>query len=433
MIKKVTFWAIYGGLLFVVTIGGLEFISFLVTPSWPAYELRPVAVPTDLVRQAAGGPETIPFYNSWSMKDRERSFEKPPGIRTRVIFNGDSFLEGMFSLAPLNEVVEARWASAGVRDMEAVNFGISATGPSQYYYRIADIGLALRPDAILLMFYPGNDFVTEGFSAQPHLPFVAERPLPSLLGGVAPHLTWQIVNRLGLSEIAGGNKGADNEYHVMTDAMKKSRAERTPLVAAYMKKQYFPDMSQALIESVLSRNDGSFWQPFERTDDKAEMLTGWLVASLIKWETGSQPLPHDAAEAEHMVEPRRIEATLSWLVALDDLAKAKGIKLIIAVAPMGSVDPAYVDFWRPWPRYYSWNLRQEANRRHLVAALRAKGFAPIDLEEDMNGIDGTYRLSDGHWTALGTAVVARRVGDDLLKWRASRGGGTAPSSEAVKQ
>lgn len=417
--KKGFFWTVYGLLLAVVTLAGLEIIAFFLTPSWPAYELRPLAVPSGLVRQVEvdDSRKTIPFYNSWGMKDRERSFDRPHGVRFRTVFDGDSFLEGMFELEPLSQVVEERWAQAGVHDMEAINFGVSATSPIQYYYRIPSVALKLHPDAILLMFYPGNDFVQVKFSPDAALPFLAERPEPSLLGGIAPHLTWQIVNRLGLSEIARGNTGADDEYSIMANAMKKSRVERTALVAAYLRKYYFPDKSEAVMREILSRNGGSFWEPFERKDNKAEQLAGWIPAGVIRFETSPEKMPMDAAEAERMADPKEFEPALSWLVAANKLAASNGIKLMVAVAPMGTVDPSYVSFWKPWPHYYSWSLRQEVNRRHLLEALPAHGLAPIDLAEDLNGIGGTYRLTDGHWTALGTAIVAKRIADELLKLR----------------
>ncbi len=420
MLKRISFWTIYGLLLCVVTFGGLELIAFVLTPSWPAYELRPIAVPSGLVRPvetASGTTENIPFYNSWGMKDHERSFDRPQAVHFRTVFDGDSFLEGMFELAPLNEVVELRWARAGVHDMEAINFGISATGPSQYYYRIPNVALKLHPDAILLMFYPGNDFVTERFSPDAPLPLVDELPKPSWLSGVAPHLDWQIINRLRLSEIARGNTGADNEYQIMADAMKKPRAERAAIVAAYLKKYYFPDLSESVMQRVLLRNGGSFFEPFERKDDRTEQLTGWQPAGVVKFETMPGDVPRDAADAENYVDPKEIDATLSWLVAADKLARANGIKLLIAVATMGTVDPSYVEFWKPWPRYYSWSVREEVARRHLIAAMRARGLAPVDLEEDMQGISGTFRLSDGHWTALGTSIVAKRIADELIKLR----------------
>lgn len=421
--KKGLFWTVYGVVLAVATLAGLELIAFFLTPPWPAYELRPIAVPSGLVRPvetASGTFETIPSNNSWGMKDRERSFDRSPDIHFRTLFDGDSFLEGMFALEPLNEVVETQWAKEGVHDMEAINFGISATSPIQYYYRIPSVALKLHPDAILLMFYPGNDFVEERFSPGSALPLIAERPEPSLLGGIAPHLTWQIVNRLGLSEIARGNTGAKDEYFIMLDVMKKPRAERAALIAAYLKRYYFPDKDEATMREILSRNGGSFWQPFERTDDKAEQLTGWIPASVIRFETNPKKMPMDTAEAERLTDPKEIEPALSWLTATEKLTAAKGIKLVIAVAPMGTVDPSYVDFWKPWPRYYSWSLHQEVNRQRLLAALRSQGLAPIDLAAALEGVRGTYRLTDGHWTALGTSIVAKRIAAELIEVRDDR-------------
>lgn len=418
--KKGFFWAIYSLVLAAATLVGLELVAFFLTPSWPAYELRPLAVPSGLERPieaADGTQETIPFYNSWGMKDRERSFERPPGVRFRIAFDGDSFLEGMFSLEPLSQVVETQWAKAGVRDMEAVNLGVSATSPIQYYYRITSVALELHPDAILLMFYPGNDFIEESFSPEATLPFIAERPEPSLLGDIAPHLTWQIVDRLGLSEIGRGVAGPKDEYNIMLEVMKKPRSERAALIATYLKKYYFPDKDETVMREILSRNDGSFWAPFERTDDKAEQLAGWIPAGVVRFETNSKKMPRNAVEAERLTDPTEIEPALSWLIATDELTKSKGIKLVIAVAPMASVDPSYVAFWKPWPHYLGWSLHEEVNRRRFLAALRSRGLAPIDLAEDLTGVDGTYRLADGHWTALGTSIVAKRIATELIKVR----------------
>ena len=38
----------------------------------------------------------------------------------------------------------------------------------------------------------------------------------------------------------------------------------------------------------------------------------------------------------------------------------------------------------------------------------------IDLRDDLEGVRGTYRLTDGHWTELGTRIVADRVSRALL-------------------
>ena len=55
--------------------------------------------------------------------------------------------------------------------------------------------------------------------------------------------------------------------------------------------------------------------------------------------------------------------------------------------------------------------------RVLRAALLAKGLPVADLEDNLKGIPGTYRLSDGHWTELGTDIAAKRLAAELLKPR----------------
>jgi hypothetical protein len=273
----------------------------------------------------------------------------------------------------------------------------------------------MNADVVVLMIYPGNDFVSQKYEPEGPLPWVAERPEPSIVGNVAPHLDWQIVNRLRLSEIARGNGGSPDEWSIMTAIMEKPRTERAELIAQYLKKYYFPDKDVAEMKAILSRNDGSYWTLFERTKD--ELLAGWEPAGVVRFETGEDPVPRNEAEAEKMVDPEKVDATASWIEAVERLTKARGMKLLIAVAPMASVDTAYADFYKPWPRYFSWNIQAEAYKRRLLDKLRHEGLRPLDLGEDLNGIPDTYRLTDGHWTARGTSIVARRVAAELVKLR----------------
>ncbi len=404
-LKKACFWTFYGLLLAVTTIGGMEFMASYLTPPWPAYELRPVAV------NPAGS--VLPGMNSWGLRDQERSLEKPSGIRFRSVLVGDSFVEGIFA-PPLAEEVESRWHQGGVNDMEAVNLGVSGTGPPQYYYRMKAIALKLHPDAIVEMFYSGNDFVPEKLSSWSIPPVIAERPMQSLLGAVAPHLTWLAVSRLRLSEIARGNNDVPDEQDKLNDILKKPLPQQSDLLAKHLKKYYYPDMSESLLQEILSRGNDRFWEPFEGNE---AILAGWMPASMVLWETSKWPMAHDAEEADRMVDQSLIDNTMTWLTGAADLAKSKGIKFLIAVAPMGWGDPQYVDYWKPWPRYYNFNVQRAATHHRLVAALRARGLAPIDLEENLGGVAGSYRITDGHWTALGTSVVAKRIANELIELR----------------
>lgn len=399
--KKAAFWTLYGSLLLAMTIAGLEGIASLQTPPWPAYELRPV----DTTKPAQ--PDT----NTWGQKDGERSLAKPPSVQQRVAFIGDSFLEGVLT-PPLSREVERLWSENGVQDSEAVNLGVSATGPKQYYYRIKAVALKLRPDVILLVFYAGNDFVSNGLSPLTPPPLMAERPEPSILGWLAPRFTWLASNRLGLSEFGRGNKNIENETALLNDILHKPLAERSALLAAHLKKFYYPDESESRMAEILARGGERFWQPFE--GGKA-ILAGWIPASIVRDERSSRPVPWDAEEADRMVDAAKIGATMTWLASARSLAESNGVKFLLAVAPVGSVDPDYVEFWKPWPRYYSNSLQSEANRRQLLVSLQASGFDPIDLEPDLSGVSGSYRLIDGHWTDHGTQIVAARIAAELAK------------------
>jgi len=432
--KKALFWSVFGLLLLAVTVGGSEFLASFLTPPWPAYELRPIVASVSNMRQIktlADKPKLIPYYNSWGLKDQERAIERPAGIHFRSVFVGDSFLEAPFSLTPLSEMVANEWAEHGIRDSEAINLGISATGPPQYYYRIKAVALKLKPDAMLELFYSGNDFVPNRLSSWSIPPVVAERPEPSLLGAVAPHLDWLIVNRLGLSEFGRNNKSIPNEFDTLNAIAKKPLAERTGLLADHYKKYYYPDVSKAALEEVLGRGGAAFWAPFERTDDKREYLMGWLPANVIDWELihPDWPAPMTDAEADRLVDPAEIDATASWLMGAEKLAAANGVKFLLAVVPLASVDPDYAAYWKPWPRFYSQNRRREASRRALLAELDKRGLHPIDLAQDLQGVPGTYRVTDGHWTDLGTSIVAKRVAADLARMRA----GVAPTPRPLGQ
>ena len=162
MNRKIWFWPIYILLLLGVTLAGTEFVSSFLVPSWPARDLRPISVGAlgqNVATVFADSPGLIPHYNDWGVRDRPRSIERPADVRYRSVLVGDSFLEGYFIPAPISQLIEQRWASEGHADAEAINLGIAATGPRQYYYLIKPVALALKPDAIVIFVYAGHDFI----------------------------------------------------------------------------------------------------------------------------------------------------------------------------------------------------------------------------------------------------------------------------------
>jgi hypothetical protein len=138
---------------------------------------------------------------------------------------------------------------------------------------------------------------------------------------------------------------------------------------------------------------------------------------VVDWETGQWLMPRSAEEADRLEGHKMVDETLSWLVAAERLAERHGTKLVVCLVPVGTVDPAYVDFWRSWPKYFSYSLSADARRRRLAVALRQTGMPFIDLRENFIGVAGTYRLTDGHWTERGMELVADKVSRELLKLR----------------
>jgi hypothetical protein len=400
------FWPLYVIALLGATLAGSEAIASFIVPSWPARDLRPIAV--------SSTPQIT--YNDWALRDRPRSFERPPGVRFRSILVGDSFLEGNFLPAPLSAAVEQRFAAAGQTDIEAINFGVSATGPRHYYYRIKNVALALKPDAIVLAVYAGNDFVQTPFGGWMRPP-IAELPLPSMLAGAAPRMDWLVVNRLGLSELGRNNKIIEGEFARLNEWVKLPADERLDRIVQHLRENYYPRLSEQVIREILSRGDGRLWAAVGKPAPNREYLAGWLLAGMIDWETGTWAMPRDAEEADRLDGTAMVDETLSWLVAADRLAKENGVQLVVALIPVGTGDPAYVDFWRPWPKYFSTSLSADARHRRLAVKLRQTAVPFFDLRDDLAGVPGTYRLTDGHWTERGTEIVAGRFTRELLKMR----------------
>jgi hypothetical protein len=417
--RRTLLWLAYGTLLLGVTLAGLEALAWVITPSWPGYLLRPAPVSLDAVaRWHAGMPEVPYTINSWLMRDRERSVGKPAGVAFRSVFVGDSFLEGGFTRAALPSRVEGLLVEQGRDGVEAINLGVAGTGPIEYFYRIREVALKLSPDAVVLMLYSGNDIIAETFAEQRALlPFVAELPQPSVLGSVAPHLTWQAVNALRLHGAARGGRYAPNEMETISEAVRRPAAEGLPMLVRLMHAYYFPELEEKRIHEILARGGERFWSEFRPRRFDREYLQGWILYGLISWEIGTKPLPLTEAEAEAVVPTYRIDATMSWLREIERLVRAGGRKFLIAHIPVGSVDPDVVEFWRPWPRYYSYTLQHAAVHRAIVRATAQAGLPAVDLEKDLGGIRGTYRKTDMHWTERGHEVVAERMAREVAALR----------------
>jgi hypothetical protein len=419
MISRRWFWLVYGAILVVATIAGTEFVASFLAPPWPARDLRPVsaeALKTQISSAFIDMPQLVPVFNDWGMRDQPRTFARPPDVKFRSVMVGDSFLEGLMLTSPMPARVQTLLRDGGHADMEAINLGVTATGPRQYYYRIGKVVTELKPDVIVVIVYAGNDFVPVGLERYSLPPWIAELPMPSVLGTVAPRTAWLLVNRLGLSELGRGNRAIADEFALLNEWARKPPAERLDYFVRHMRTHYYPNVDEATVREILSRGGDRLWTAFRPRPADREFVQGWLLGSMIDWETGKWEVPRNAEEADQRSAPT-VEETLSWLVGANELARDMGARLVVALAPTGVVDPDYVEFWRPWSRYFSYNLSADARHRRLAGELNKRGLSVVDLRDTLNGVAGTYRLTDGHWTEKGTDIVAQRLAGALLEIR----------------
>jgi hypothetical protein len=421
MTKARWFAVAYGLILVVVTLAGIETIASFYAPPWPARALRtiPPVNTNDTMRALADKPWMMKPFNSWGMNDVERSLTKPADVKFRDIFVGDSLVEFMLNRQSLPAAVEQRATDAGVKGFEAIDLGVSGTNPRSYFYRMRDVALAMSPDALMVFFFSGNDFMQPGEGYHDGLlpPLVDESAGGSILGRIMPNTNWLLVNRLRLSEVLRGNKPIPGEFDRLYDIAHGPAAERVPAIVAHMKKYYYPDMSEQKLTEIFSRGGDRFWQAFEKRPHDQEYLMGWLLDLMVSAEIrqDKQVQIRTPADAEKLVSDREIDATMSWLVAMQDVAKAHHVPLRVFLIPTANVSPDFVDFWKPWPRYFSWYILSDVRHQRLAAALSHTNVPFVDLRPDFLGQSGVYRMIDAHWTEKGVGIAADRVYRELGK------------------
>ena len=420
---------VFGLILAGVTLAGLEMLATLEAPPWPARALRstpPVNVQSTDFTRLAEKPWIFEPFNSWGMRDKERSVAKPAGGGFRSVFIGDSYLEFQLTRLTVPGEVERRFIEAGQPNAEMINLGISATGPRSYYYRLRDVGLALSPDAIAVFFFSGNDFVFdgEGYGQGILPPLVDEAPGGSVLGNIMPNANWVLVNRLRLSEMLTTNKAIPQEFDTLAGIVRGPPDERTPSIVRHVKRHYYPDLSEKQLTGIFDRDGGAFWQPYTSSGDEA--LQGWLLNLMTKAEVEKSDYfdVTTKQQAARLVKDGDIKATLSWLVAMDRLARERGVPLILFVVPPGSVDPDYVAYWKSWPRFYAFNVIADLRQDMLIDALGKTSIHYVDLRQDFEGVRGAYRRSDAHWTDKGVEIAANRVFRELRMLERPRLGST---------
>lgn len=414
--KTLVFGSIYFAILAAVTLVGIEVIASFYSPSWPAYALRSMP-PVNSFPPGADLPAwMVAPFNSWGMRDRERAFGPAPAGTVRTAFVGDSFVEFQSLRQSLPEAVEERLLRQSKKAVEAVNLGISGTNPQSYYYRLRDVALPLSPDAVSVFFFSGNDFLFDSsFRGEWLPPLLDESPGRSIVGRVMPHANWLLVNRLRLSEVLNSNEPIEGEFATLQKIVREPKEQGLTKLAQHMKRHYYPNVPEQKLREILARGDGRLFDLFAGRPDDQEYLAGWLPNLILRTELTPTPFNSITTlqQADAAIHNKVIDGTLSWLVAMYHLARERNVPFSLFIIPTGGIDPAFADFWAPWPHYYSWYLHCDAMHERLVQALRSTDVPFVDLRPTFAGRVDTYRKSDAHWTEYGQSLAADRIAEQV--------------------
>ena len=249
--------------------------------------------------------------------------------------------------------------------------------------------MQLSPDAILVFIYAGNDFMAPnaGFSIWPSL--VDESPGSSILGTVMPRTNWLLINRLRLAQFfTARSPTPPNEEGLIYEALRAPASEQQARLVAHMKKYHYPNLPDARIAEILSRGDGRYWKITENSGPEQEFCwAGWSTS--LNWETSISTFPRPQGRARlagggqvsNAVVDRGVTA---WRASIT--CRSRSLR-------RSRYRSEYAEFWKPWPRAFSWNNLCDEWHSQLATAGGTKiRFA--DLRDDLKDVRA-YRKLDG--------------------------------------
>lgn len=308
--------------------------------------------------------------NSHGRRDRERSWEKPPGSG-RILVLGDSFVEAV--QVPFEQsfthLLENSLAAAQPTPIEVLNGGVSGYGTGTQTLFFERDGHRYQPDLVLLAFYPGNDILNNSPTLEDRFPPVYDD-------------AGQLVRVDGPAhEASDGFEWKTYRY------LRKLVLTRQPQLAALLAD--FGLIRPAAIRSAME------------VDGIPVAYGGFEVPLSPVWE--------DAWG--------RTEALLD---RLQRGVAAHGAKFAIAILSLR--DQVYPQLWQeivaqhPPMRQRTWDLGAPAARLRAWCARRnvpCVDLAPAFAAAAATTSEPLHFRHDGHWTAAGHALATRQLEEFL--------------------
>jgi hypothetical protein len=300
--------------------------------------------------------------NGHGMRGPERDYAKPPGTR-RILILGDSFGEGYYVEEPQTaRALLERGLQASCVGVEVLNGSTAGYSTDQEYLFFTSEGARYRPDLVILFVY-SND-LPDNLSAVGN----AERPKPVFVlheGELVLRNTPVPKARDSASET--GTEGLRPFHHSVALRWLSNRTAESPRLHALLTRI-------GLVPALSTDPPRDFW-PF-RIDRRLEDEEMW----------------------------KRFTALLH---SLKDAVEDSGGHLAVLYVPVRFEveDPAWSATLARYPPLKAWDRDRVV--RQLEAACTKVGVVLVDPRASLRGAGApAYFPKDGHWNALGNAVVS---------------------------
>lgn len=390
------------GMIAAVTLILAETAARFFVPPWPASALHGVLPGEDRQPWGLLGPAADQVgFNAWGQRDRERTLSPAPQAH-RVVFIGDSFLDDTV-FDPVSLVVERMIDRA---DVEVVNLGVSATGPDEYYHRLARVGVPLGANSCVMFLYLGNDLAAGPRTLQGTLGIAAVSPRGSLLSDLQLRgLNHLLTNRQRpmLQAWGAGRELAASELALHARFQNASDAEAAEILLSL---ENFPPPVAARLRRQLSQPEMAPFFAMLRRPDHDLFRSYFLVDSL--WLAALDQAPRTIDD---------IDSARHWIRLSHRLCQQRGINFLLVVIPQGfAVDRRLQEMWFPLADIARLTDGTERAGRMLTQQLRSDGVDVLDLHAALGEAPGSYLNLDGHWSKAGIQCAAESVRTRINAW-----------------
>lgn len=344
--------------------------------------------------------------NSQGFRDRERTAEKT-GPGPRVIVLGDSFVWGIgVSYDETFTTLLERALEQAHPGAEVINLGVPGFEPDHYFHLLRHYGMGLRPDAVVLAFYVGNDIMRRRGADGEEAIVVAGQSYYVHRNGnwVHDHLggdRWYLYHNLNYLWRVGRAR-----LERLLDRPPSGGFTRAGAAAAVrVRTAGRPEAAPALRTHPAYLRD---------IDERSEIyLKDDTEAFRYHWRHTQEVL---TAMAEYL----KVRGVPLLVVVIPDQVQHDGALMTDYLTAVG-FSPERYDFEKPQRLLRAWCGQHAVPCLDLLAVFRS--------ESDIGRL---YLHDDPHWSRAGHELAAQAILPEL-QWQLARQGGPTKQTKQTKQ